>query len=150
MEFTWFLNKHCGTQRSDKGGLNEEAGRITHFDELAAEFFAATGAARQTIYEKAKTLVDEANTTSKHYLRVMDKLVNGAEEYLQKEKGRLANILQKKSLAPEKLDEIKIKANILAQFVEKKVEEAEEAVKEAAGKAKDEAEKLAHHVKEEL
>jgi len=51
----------------------------------------------------------------------------------------LTNILQKKSLAPEKLDEIKIKANILAQFVEKKVEEA-----------KEEAEKVAHHVKEEL
>jgi protein disulfide-isomerase A6 len=41
---------------------------------------------------------------------------------------RLASILKKRSLAPSKLDEIKIKANILQAFVEKKVEEAKEKV----------------------
>jgi len=32
---------------------------------------------------------------------------------------RLAKILEKRNLAPSKLDEIKIKANILSSFVEK-------------------------------
>jgi protein disulfide-isomerase A6 len=41
---------------------------------------------------------------------------------------RLASILSKRNLSPSKLDEIKIKANILAQFVEKKVEDAAEVV----------------------
>lgn len=43
----------------------------------------------------------------------------------------LASILQKKTLAPRKLDEIKIKANILAAFVEEKAEQAGEKLKAA-------------------
>lgn len=78
----------------------------------------------------------------------MEKLVNGTENYVEKEAKRyvlhylpyysnsrlirltrlqihrLSSILQKKSLVPKKLDEIKIKANILAAFVEKKAAEA--------------------------
>lgn len=45
--------------------------------------------------------------------------------------GRLKTILDKKQLASAKLDEIKKKINILAQFAEKKAEEAEEAVESA-------------------
>lgn len=44
---------------------------------------------------------------------------------------RLKTILDKKQLASAKLDEIKKKINILAQFAEKKAEEAEEAVESA-------------------
>lgn len=40
---------------------------------------------------------------------------------------RLSAILQKKSLVPKKLDEIKIKANILSAFVEKKAAEHDKA-----------------------
>lgn len=49
---------------------------------------------------------------------------------------RLATILQKRTLAPRKLDEIKIKANILAAFVEQKAEEVADEAKEAAGDIK--------------
>ncbi len=41
---------------------------------------------------------------------------------------RLSSILKKKTLSPKKLDEIKIKANILTAFVEQKVSEAAEVV----------------------
>ncbi len=85
----------------------------------------------------------------------MEKVVNGSEEYLQKESKRyvffirssssavglliveldrrLASILGKRTLAVQKLDEIKIKANILAAFkrAEEKLAEAEEAIKRA-------------------
>lgn len=40
----------------------------------------------------------------------------------------LASILGKRSLSAEKLDEIKIKANILAAFAEEKAEEVKESV----------------------
>ena len=43
----------------------------------------------------------------------------------------LASILQKRTLAPGKLDEIKIKANILGAFRPAKVEEKVEAETEA-------------------
>ncbi len=41
---------------------------------------------------------------------------------------RLSSILKKKTLSPKKLDEIKIKANILTAFVEQKVSEAAEVI----------------------
>ena len=53
---------------------------------------------------------------------------------------RLKSILDKRSLSHTKLDEIKIKANILAQFAERKAEEAKETVEEAAGDAKEKVE----------
>jgi len=45
-------------------------------------------------------------------------------DWLQKESARLASILQKKTLAPSKLDEIQRKYNILAAFVEEQVASA--------------------------
>ena len=44
----------------------------------------------------------------------------------------LASILKKKTLAPSKLDEIKIKANIIASFAEQKLEDLEAKIGEAA------------------
>lgn len=46
----------------------------------------------------------------------------------------LQSILQKRSLAPSKLDEIKIKANILKAFVAEKAGEAKEKAESIAGK----------------
>lgn len=55
---------------------------------------------------------------------------------------RLSSILKKRTLGPQKLDEIKIKANILAAFVANKSEElkeaAEEVVESATQRAKEE------------
>lgn len=88
----------------------------------------------------------------------MEKLVSGAEGYLEKESKRyvgakftsnkdismilkchvqpsLASILQKRGLSPAKLDEIKIKANILKAFVAEEAEEAEAKVESFARKA---------------
>jgi protein disulfide-isomerase A6 len=48
---------------------------------------------------------------------------------------RLATILKKRNLSQSKLDEIKVKYNILSAFVEQKVDEAAEKVSEAFGKA---------------
>ena len=51
---------------------------------------------------------------------------------------RLASILQKRTMAAAKLDEIKIKANILAAFAEEKAKDAAEAVEDAARSLKEE------------
>ncbi|KAI0728533.1 protein disulfide isomerase [Fomitopsis betulina] len=119
--FVEFLNEHCGTQRTVGGGLTELAGRLPDFDKLASQFFAATGAARAEIYKDATTLAETVGPAAKHYVRVMEKVVNGSEEYVEKEGKRLASLLQKRTLAPTKLDELKVKSNILNAF--KKVEE---------------------------
>ena len=50
----------------------------------------------------------------------------------------MASILKKRTLSAAKLDEIKVKANILASFAEKKVEELVEEVESATQRLKGE------------
>ncbi|RDB25771.1 Protein disulfide-isomerase erp38 [Hypsizygus marmoreus] len=119
-DFVNFLNEKCGTQRAVGGGLSDTAGRLAEFDELAHQFFAAGADVRNKLYEEASTLAQTAGAASKQYLRVMEKVVNGSEAYVEKETTRLAKILDKRSLSSSKMDEIKIKANILKAFVEDK------------------------------
>ncbi|KAF8313568.1 protein disulfide isomerase [Clavulina sp. PMI_390] len=129
-DFTNFLNEHCGTHRAVGGGLNDQAGRVASLDTLASQFVSLPNT-RAQLYQEALSLGETLGEKGKYYLKVMEKLTNGTEGYIEKEAKRLATILKKKTLAPRKLDEIKIKANILAAFVEKKAEEATEQVKAA-------------------
>ncbi|KAJ3855035.1 protein disulfide isomerase [Lentinula lateritia] len=122
-DFVDYLNEKCGTQRSVNGGLLDTAGRLADFDVLANKFFTAPADLRDSIYKEALTLSSIVGDVSKHYLRVMEKMVNGTEAYYEKESKRLASILKKRTLAPAKLDEIKIKSNILRAFGEKPVED---------------------------
>ncbi|KAF8968140.1 protein disulfide isomerase [Flammula alnicola] len=115
-----YLNEKCGTQRAVGGGLNDEAGRLAQFDNLAHKFFTSPASARDSLYKEALNLAASAGAASKHYIRVMEKVVNGTTGYVEKESKRLSSILEKRNLAPAKLDEIKIKANILKSFVEDK------------------------------
>ncbi|KAG8830894.1 hypothetical protein FRC17_004109 [Serendipita sp. 399] len=142
VDFVNFLNKHCGTNRAVGGGLNDLAGRLKGtWDELAAdlmEFVNDTekeGKARMNevinlMKKELEVVKAEEEFAAKWYIRASEKIANGAEQWLEKERKRLNNILQKKSLAPGKLEEIKIKANVLAAFVAKKAEEAKEKIKE--------------------
>jgi len=133
--FVTFLNERCGTQRAVGGGLNDEAGRIAELDSLAQKFLAAAGDARDYIYKEALTLSGSLGETANQYIRVMEKIVNNSESYIEKESKRLASILSKRTMSSAKLDEIKIKANILGAFVNKKLEEAQEKVESVIGRA---------------
>jgi protein disulfide-isomerase A6 len=48
--------------------------------------------ARHSLYKEAKVLAASVGATSKHYIRVMEKLVNGTEEYVERETKRYATI----------------------------------------------------------
>jgi protein disulfide-isomerase A6 len=117
-----FLNEKCCTKRAVGGGLSDEAGRHVDLDLLANKFFTAAANARDSFYQEALTLAATVGPASKHYIRVMEKVINGTEEYVHKEAKRLSTILEKRNLSPEKLDEIKIKANILRAFTDKQKE----------------------------
>ncbi|KAI0303760.1 thioredoxin-like protein [Multifurca ochricompacta] len=131
-DFVEFLNEKCGTHRAVGGGLNDQAGRNSVFDSLAMKFFSAHGTTRDAVYKEASTLAAEVGPSVYHYLRVMEKVVNGTEDYITKESKRLGTILKKRSLTPAKLDEIKVKANVLAAFVVEKVAEGWDTVERAA------------------
>ncbi|KAG9119775.1 hypothetical protein FRC07_005038 [Ceratobasidium sp. 392] len=133
-DFVKFLNEHCGTHRAVGGGLNELAGRLPTLDSLAQRYYTADKAARELIYTEAKA----AGQNASYYIRVMEKLATGAEDWVTKEAKRLNGILTKKTLAESKLDEIKRKANVLAAFLEEKKEEVKEEVKEEIEKLKEE------------
>ncbi|KAJ7650246.1 protein disulfide isomerase [Roridomyces roridus] len=115
-DFVAYLNQKCGTHRAVGGGLNDEAGRVSEFDSLASKFFVAAADARASILQDAVALAAGAGSVANHYIRVMEKVVNGSEAYLEKEVKRLESILKKRSLAPAKLDEIKVKFNVLSAF----------------------------------
>ncbi|KIK82603.1 hypothetical protein PAXRUDRAFT_832171 [Paxillus rubicundulus Ve08.2h10] len=132
--FVIFLNERCGTHRAIGGGLNDEAGRLPQLDSVAQKFLAATADAREAIYHEARILSESLGAASNHYLRVMEKIIGNSEAYIGKESKRLASILSKRTMAPAKLDEIKIKANVLKAFVAKKLEDVEENVGSFIGK----------------
>jgi protein disulfide-isomerase A6 len=54
-------------------------------DTLASKFLAATEEIKNSIYKEAIDLAEAAGVTSKHYLRVMEKMLAGSEAYLDKE-----------------------------------------------------------------
>jgi protein disulfide-isomerase A6 len=132
-----------------------QAGRNLEFDALASKFFTATGAARGAIYKEASALAAEVGPAAAHYLRVMEKVISGKEDHITKESKRyvysslsldfrfyrvsrfdaplysLASILQKRVLGSAKLDEIKMKANVLAAFAAEKVAEARDTIERA-------------------
>lgn len=53
-------------------------------DSIALKFLDATGEARGAIVREAHALGDSA----KHYLKVMQKVIGGSEEYVEKEAKR--------------------------------------------------------------
>ncbi|KAF5341709.1 hypothetical protein D9611_001837 [Ephemerocybe angulata] len=120
-----YLNEKTGSSRAVGGGLDTKAGRLAELDVLAQKFFTASKDARAEILKEASTVAAKAGATAKHYIRAMEKLVAGTEGYIEKESKRLTTILGKKTLAPAKVDELRVKANILAAFSEKAEEEKE-------------------------
>ncbi|KAI6155435.1 protein disulfide isomerase [Pisolithus tinctorius] len=133
--FVNFLNEKCGTNRAVGGGLNDQAGRLAELDALAQKFLTAAGNARDAVRKEAVALSEGLGSASQYYARVMEKIVKDSETYIDKESKRLASILNKRTLASAKLDEIKIKLNILKAFVSQKLEEAEEEEVNGFGRA---------------
>jgi len=108
-----FINQHAGTFRVAGGGLNNDAGTIQKLDELIFNTIPAN-LADVTKELKAAT-TDLKDKYAAYYLRVADKLKDKAT-YVEDEITRLGKMLEKGNLAPEKLDDFKIKSNILRKF----------------------------------
>lgn len=124
--FVNFLNEKCGTNRAVGGGLNDQAGRLAELDAIAQKFLTAVGTARDVAYKEGIALSEGLGSAAQYYVRVMERIVKDSETYIDKESKRLASILNKRMLASAKLDEIKIKLNILKAFVSQRLDDAEE------------------------
>ncbi|PYH88415.1 disulfide isomerase TigA [Aspergillus ellipticus CBS 707.79] len=109
--FIDFLNEQTGTHRAIGGGLDAKAGTIVSLDELIASSAPADLAAALK-----KAAADLTDVYAPYYVKVADKLSQNAE-YVEKELARLQKILAKGGSAPEKVDDLVSRSNILRQFV---------------------------------
>ena len=69
-----------------------QAGRHVELDSLAQKFYTASSSARDSLYSEARELAATAGSAAKHYVRVMEKLVNGSAGYIEKESKRYAHV----------------------------------------------------------
>ncbi|PWY84965.1 disulfide isomerase TigA [Aspergillus heteromorphus CBS 117.55] len=105
--FIDFLNEQTGSHRAIGGGLDAKAGTIAALDALLAT---------STPVELAAAAADLKDKYATYYVKVADKLSQNAE-YVHKELARLEKILAKGGSAPEKVDDLVSRSNILRQFL---------------------------------
>jgi protein disulfide-isomerase A6 len=113
--FVKFVNEKAGTHRAVGGGLDSLAGTIAALDEIVTKNVAA---------KKFDELVTEVKKAAKglpdkyadYYVKAAEKLSKN-EGYAVKELTRLRKVLAKGGSAPEKLDDILSRSNILSRFV---------------------------------
>lgn len=115
-----YINEKAGTHRTAGGSLDATAGTIPALDTIVSKF--TGGAALSTVSEEvaaaAKGLTDKY---AAYYMKVFEKLTTNSG-YVEKESNRLKSLLKKGGLAPEKLDDLVKRSNILSKF-SAKVEE---------------------------
>jgi protein disulfide-isomerase A6 len=159
------------------------AGKLAALDKFASQFFSAAESNRSTILklaqeyvssitggvvggkvvnEVAKRTVGEDKTTAEYYIKAMQRIAEKGEGWVAKETTRIGKLLESPSLAPEKLDELQRKNNILSAFVHRKYDEAadylsdasledvEDAVRHATASVKVAAGQATDRIKEEL
>lgn len=141
-QFTVFLNEQCGTHRTASGLLDDAAGRVAMLDALARKYVSDLPSRADIAAKTKEAIADVAKDTraaADYYVKAMERIAAKGDAWLKKESTRLTNLLASPTIAPKKLDEIKVKLNILKAFVEDKAEDL-----------KEEAEKVAKDIKDEL
>lgn len=118
--FIDFINEKTGVNRMIGGKLNTKAGTIAALDTILAKYVTANGISdvEKATTELTKAAKDVSDKTKEYYLKALAKLT-GNPEYALKEQSRLAGMLKKGGLAPEKIDDLQRRSNILAKFLTK-------------------------------
>lgn len=107
------MNEKAGTHRMVGGGLDVKAGMIDAFDSIVSTL---TGSNIAEIQEQlTKAAVDTKDKYAEYYVKVANKLKSN-KGYVEKELPRLEGLIKKGGLAPEKLDELISRSNILRKF----------------------------------
>jgi len=113
-----FVNSKAGTFRVAGGGLNRKAGTVHAIDAILAKYLTTNGLSdiEKATAEVKKVAQDLKDKSTEYYLRALSKLT-GNPEYALKEQTRLASLLKKGGLAPEKVDDLQKRSNILSKFL---------------------------------
>ncbi|KAL1302955.1 hypothetical protein AAFC00_003273 [Neodothiora populina] len=115
--FVDYINEQTGTHRTPGGGLDATAGTIAALDSIVAKF--TGGEALATVAKEiTKATTGVQDKYAEYYVKVFSKLSENSE-YVEKESKRLKSLLSKGGLAPEKIDDLTKRSNILNSFAVK-------------------------------
>ncbi|KAJ5279466.1 Protein disulfide-isomerase tigA [Penicillium angulare] len=112
--FVEFVNTKAGTHRSVGGALDTKAGTIATLDKLVGEYV-PTAKFDKLAAELKKATKGLQDKYAEYYVKVATKLSEN-QEYASKELARLIKLVSKGGSAPEKLDDIVSRSNILRRF----------------------------------
>ncbi|KAL9006783.1 MAG: hypothetical protein Q9188_000470 [Gyalolechia gomerana] len=118
-----FMNEKTGTHRTVGGGLDAKAGIITSLDAIVGKM-AAGGSISSVSEEALKAAQGLKDKYAEYYVKVFEKL-GKSQGYAEKELARLEGMIKKGGLAPEKLDDLVSRSNILRTFTAKGSEKEE-------------------------
>lgn len=119
--FVEFLNKKAGTHRAPGGGLDDKAGTVPALDELVAKYTSSQNF-NELVGEIKKAAKGVQDKYTEYYVKVAEKLSQNSE-YAVKEFNRLKKVLSKGGSAPEKIDDLISRSNILRRFLGQEKEE---------------------------
>lgn len=115
--FIDYLNEKAGTHRTVGGSLDAAAGTIAALDSIVTKFTGGAGIAEVSA-EAAKAATGLTDKYASYYVKVFEKMTANPG-YVEKESKRLKSLLSKGGLAPEKLDDLISRSNILSKFAAK-------------------------------
>ncbi|KAF7570326.1 Thioredoxin domain-containing protein [Pyrenophora tritici-repentis] len=120
--FIDFLNTNAGTHRAVGGSLDATGGTIEAFNSIISKFQGKWADGATEAKTLAGTLQDKY---AEYYVKVFNKI--GANSgYAAKELKRLQGLIAKGNLAPEKMDDLVSRSNILSKFIADDSEEKNE------------------------
>ncbi|KAL8972735.1 MAG: hypothetical protein Q9183_000386 [Haloplaca sp. 2 TL-2023] len=109
-----FMNEKAGTHRTTGGGLDAQAGLVASLDTFVQKLTAG-GSLASISSEASKAAQGLKDQYAEYYVKVFDKL-GKSQGYAEKELTRLEGLIKKGGLAPEKLDDLVSRSNILRTF----------------------------------
>ncbi|RAR01679.1 histidine kinase hhk19p [Stemphylium lycopersici] len=121
-DFIDFLNANAGTHRAVGGGLDATGGTIEAFNSIIEKFQGSWADGTEEAKTIAATLQDKY---AQYYVRAFEKL-SANEGYAANELTRLKGLIAKGNLAPEKMDDLMSRSNILRKFMGDAAEEKSE------------------------
>merc|ERR1711885_85271 len=114
-DFIDYLNDKCGTNRVSGGGVGDKAGRVDEFDALAGTFMGDILSREQAIMDIEKSFDLGNKKSGEYYLKVMKKIMDRGDSYVETEIARLKNLLEGQ-MKVDKRDQMLKRKNILNVF----------------------------------
>jgi protein disulfide-isomerase A6 len=111
-----YINEKAGTYRAPGGGLTVQGGTIAVLDAIVAKYNEASDSFKKGVDEARKAANGLQDKYAEYYVKVFEKMGSN-KDYADKELTRLQGLLKKGGLAPEKVDDLTARSNILRKFI---------------------------------